>query len=94
VKNYECLFIIEPDAASERFDQVKTTIAQDIERFEGSVGEAEELGQRTLSYPIRHCHEGFYYLLNFSIDPVALQEIRARYTLNSDILRYLITARG
>jgi small subunit ribosomal protein S6 len=93
VKNYECLFIIEPDAASERFDQVKTAVAQDIERYQGAVGEADELGQRTLSYPIRHCREGFYYLVRFAIDPANLHEIRARYTLNNDVLRFLITAR-
>jgi ribosomal protein S6 len=93
VKKYECLFIIEPDAASARFDQVKTAITQDIERYQGIVGEAEERGQQSLSYPIRHCHEGFYYLLQFEIDPPNLQEIRSRYTLNSDILRFLFTAR-
>ncbi len=94
MKTYEGLFIIEPDAASERFDQVKTTLAQDIERYKGSVIKAEELGQSTLSYPIKHCTEGFYYLLEFSVDPSALTEIRNRYRLNSDVLRCLITARG
>jgi len=91
VKKYECLFIIEPDAASERFDQVKTSIAQDIERYNGTVESVEEVGQRLLSYPIRHCTEGFYYLVRFDLAPESLGELRSRYQLNSDILRFLVS---
>ena len=91
MKKYEVLFIIEPDAASERFDQVKNDISNDIERLKGVVDESEELGQRKLSYPIRHYREGFYYMMRFSIEPQAINEIRGRYELNSDILRFLIT---
>ena len=91
MKKYEGLFIIEPDAASERFDQVKNGIAQDVERFKGVVDGTEELGQRALSYPIRHYREGFYYLVEFSAEPGAIDEIRGRYRLNGDILRFLIT---
>ena len=93
MKTYEALFIIEPDAASERFDQVKTALAQDIERYKGVINRTEELGQRVLSYPINHCTEGFYYLMDFSVAPALVTDIRARYRLNTDVLRYLVTAR-
>lgn len=91
MKKYECLFIIEPDAASERFDQVKSSIAQDIERFNGSLDSVEEMGQRILSYPIRHATEGFYYLVTFSLDPASINDVRNRYRLNNDILRFLVS---
>ncbi|MCX7848339.1 MAG: 30S ribosomal protein S6 [bacterium] len=91
MKNYECLFIINPDAASERFDHVKTAIRSDIERYHGVIEKTEELGQRTLAYPINRCEEGFYYLLQFRVDPRAIGEIRTRYRHNQDILRFLIT---
>ena len=92
MKKYEALFIIEPDAASERFDQVKNNIGSDIERVKGVVDECNELGQRKLSYSIRHSNEGFYYLVKFSVEAEVINEIRGRYELNSDILRFLITA--
>jgi small subunit ribosomal protein S6 len=91
VKKYECLFIINPDAASERFDQVKTAIRQDIERYQGVIEKIDELGQKTLSYAIKRCTEGFYYLVHFAVDPRAITEIRSRYRLNPDILRFLVT---
>jgi len=91
VKKYECLFIINPDAASARFDQVKNAIRQDIERHHGAIEKAEELGQRVLSYSIKHCTEGFYFLVQFAVEPKAIADLRARYRLNADILRFLLT---
>ncbi len=92
MKKYEALFIIEPDAASERFDKVKNEISENIERVEGIVGESEELGQRELCYDIRHNKEGFYYLVKFTAKPGSINEVRDRYELNKDILRFLISS--
>jgi len=92
VKKYEALFIIEPDAASEKFDQVKKEINSNVERVQGVVDECEELGQKQLCYEIRHHKEGFYYLVKFSCEPNVINEVRDRYELSKDILRFLITA--
>ena len=92
-RNYEGLFIIEPDAASARFDQVKTALAQDLERYKGAITRTKELGQRQLSYPIGPCSEGFYYLLEFAADSGVINDIRGRYRLNNDVLRFMITVR-
>jgi len=92
VKKYEALFIIEPDAASERFDKVKNEITDNIERVQGVVSECEELGQRELCYAIRHHKEGFYYLVKFTIEPNEINKVRDRYELSKDILRFLITS--
>ena len=92
MRKYECLFIVDPEAASARFDQVKTAIRQDIERFHGLLDKTEELGQRVLGYAVRHCREGFYYLVQFSVEPQAIMEIKARYRLNPDIVRFLVLA--
>ena len=92
MKKYEALFIIEPDAASERFDKVKNEISDNIERVKGVVDECEELGQRQLCYDIHHHKEGFYYLVKFTVEPNVINEVRDRYELSKDILRFLISS--
>lgn len=92
MNKYECLFIINPDAASERFAQVTAAIAQDIERFGGQVEKTEEIGQKVLCYPIAHCNEGFYYQVNIALPGSAISDLKRRCTLNADVLRYLILA--
>jgi len=91
VKKYEALFIIDPNAASERFDNVKNTISQDLERFNGIVGETKELGVKELCYPIKRFTEGFYFLVEFTIEPKEITEIRSRFKLNADIIRFLVS---
>jgi ribosomal protein S6 len=86
------LFIINPDAASERFAQVTETIEKDVQRFGGTIEKAEELGQKVLCYPIAHCNEGFYYLINFAMPPACISDFKRRCVLNADVLRYLIQA--
>ncbi|MBO7543080.1 30S ribosomal protein S6 [bacterium] len=90
MNKYECLFIINPDAASERFAAVAATIAKDVERFGGTIEKTEEIGQKVLCYPIAHCNEGFYYQINFSMPPAAVSDFKRRCVLNADVLRYLI----
>ncbi len=91
MKTYEGLFIIEPNAASERFDHVQTTLAQEIEQRGGTITTSEELGQRSLCYPIKKKTEGFYHLITFMIDAKALNEVRERLHKMPDILRFLVT---
>ena len=92
MKKYEALFIIEPNAASERFDQVKNSIFQILEKNNGAVTETKELGVKTLSYTIKRFNEGFYFLVEFTIEPKEILEIRSKFKLNSDIIRFLISA--
>lgn len=91
MKTYEGLFIIEPNAASERFDHVQTAIAQEIEQRGGTITATEELGQRSLCYAIKKRTEGFYYLLTFTIEAKVINEMRERFHRNTDILRFLVT---
>ena len=90
MNKYECLFIINPDAASERFAQVTAGIAQEVERLGGKVEKTEEIGQKVLCYPIAHNNEGFYYQVNFELPPTAVSDLKRRFTLNADVLRYLV----
>ena len=47
--------------------------------------------RKKLFFPIRKYTEGVYYLLDFSLNPLAIKDIRHAYKLNENILRVLIT---
>ena len=92
MKKYESLFIIAPESAGARLEQVKNDIAKEIERGNGTIDSVNELGLKTMSYAIKGNHEGFYYEVFFTTETSAIQEMRNRINLNQDILRYLIVA--
>lgn len=91
MKTYEGLFIIESNAASERFNHVQTTLADAITQHGGTVLSSQEMGQQSLCYPIKKQTDGFYYLMTFSLDPAHINAVRQQMFMVSDVLRFLIT---
>jgi small subunit ribosomal protein S6 len=91
MNNYEAMFIIKPDLsqpdAKKATDQINEIIAKNNGKV---IDQAVWAEKRSLTFPIRKYKEGLYYLLNFSLLPAQLKEIRQAYKLNENILRVLI----
>jgi len=92
MNKYEAMFIVKPDlseeAKKELFNQIHEAVVKNNGQVSGGSVWAEK---RKLYFTIKKCREGLYYLLNFSIAPQAIKEIRQAYKLNENILRVLIT---
>lgn len=94
MNKYEAMFIIKPDLSEEQRKNLFSQINEAVSKNNGSVTSASVWSEkRKLYFPIKKYQEGFYYLVNFSLPPFAIKEIRHAYKLNEDILRVLITAR-
>ncbi len=84
------MYILRPDIDEERY-------AQEVGRFEelvrqegGEVGEIEERGKRPLAYEIEHYDQGYYVLMNFTLEPDRLPRVDERFKLNEAVLRHQI----
>jgi small subunit ribosomal protein S6 len=89
---YEAMFIVKPDLPEEEkktlFNQLHDTVA----KHNGKVSAGSVWSERKkLFFPIKKYREGVYYLLNFSLNPLSVKDIRQAYALNENILRVLIT---
>lgn len=92
MNKYEAMFIVKPDLSEEQrkglFAQISDAVAKNNGKvIDGSVWSEK----RKLFFPLKKYREGVYYLMNFSLDPLMVQEIRHAYKLNENILRVLIT---
>lgn len=92
MNKYEAMIIIKPDLSEEErkvlFNQVNDAIAKN----DGKVTQANVWSERRkLFFPLKKCHEGVYYLVNFTALPRSITQIRHTYKLNENILRILIT---
>lgn len=92
MKKYEAMFIIKPDLSEEErknlFNQINDAVAKNNGKVSSGAVWAE---RRKLYFPLKRHREGLYYLLSFSIAPLAIKEISQAYKLNENILRVLIT---
>lgn len=91
MNKYEAMFIVKPDLSEEDRKVLFQQINDAVTKNKGTVTQGAVWSEkRKLYFPIKKCIEGVYYLLNFSVNPLAVKEIRHAYKLNENILRVLI----
>lgn len=92
MKEYEVLFIIDPDK-EKSLKEITGSITASITKNRGKINKEENWGRQKLAYTIKKKSEGIYYKLSFSIEPSEISRLNNSYNLNADILRAMITAR-
>ncbi|MBI4981749.1 MAG: 30S ribosomal protein S6 [Candidatus Omnitrophica bacterium] len=92
MNKYEAMFIIKPDLSEEERKTLFGQINDAVVKHSGVVAQAAVWAERRkLFFPLKKQHEGLYYLMNFTLPPLAIKDIRHAYRLNENILRVLIT---
>lgn len=92
MNKYEAMFIVKPDLSDDQKKTLFNQISDALVKNQGSVSQANVWSERRkLTFSIKRYNEGIYYLVNFSIGPLAIKEIRNAYKLNENILRVLVT---
>lgn len=92
MNKYEAMFIIKPDLTEEERTTLFNQIGESVSKNKGKISQAAVWAEKKkLYFTIKKSHEGLYYLMNFELPPLAIQDIRHIYNLNENILRVLIT---
>ena len=86
---YEGMFIVHP-GEGDSGDAVIEDIQAEIKKQKGNICALQSMGKRALAYPIKNKKDGYYYLMNFEVDPLAIQKMREKFRINENILRELI----
>ena len=75
MNHYEIVFVVDPqlDKESKLFEKC----LEKIKSINGITHRSEDVGLRTLAYPIDDKNTGHYFLLNFECDPKNLKEIES-----------------
>jgi len=92
MSKYEAMFIMKPDLSEEERKALFNQINEIVNKNQGNVTQGSVWAERRkFFFPLKKCHEGLYYLLNFSISPLAVKEMQNAFNLNENILRVLIS---
>ncbi|MGQ9601330.1 MAG: 30S ribosomal protein S6 [Candidatus Bipolaricaulia bacterium] len=84
------MYILRPDIDEERYAQEVDRCEELVRQEGGEVGEIEERGKRSLAYEIKHYDQGYYVLMNFTLEPDRLPRVDERFKLNEAVLRHQI----
>ncbi len=89
MRDYEVLFILDPDLDEEQkenlIEAVKSVINSD-----GEAGEVNVWGDRKLAYNINKKSTGYYVVLPFKANPELPKELDRRLRINENVMRHII----
>ena len=91
MREYELMFIVQPDLEENAFNDVIERIKGWIKEGGGNVSKVDLWGRRKLAYPIRKQIEGQYVLFQISMPPSFTIELERNLRLLEPIMRFLIT---
>ena len=87
---YEVMFIVKTTLDENTVKATAESLKSVITAMNGKVAHTNELGQRTLAYPINKEVNGFYYVLTVEASNEAIAELDRKARLNENIIRHQI----
>ena len=93
MRNYEAMFIFHPELAEEKLEESIKVVAGIIKDKTSGELQTENLGKKTMAYPIKKVNEGFYVNYVFNAPPAAISKIKEDLKHSEEILRFIIFAK-
>jgi small subunit ribosomal protein S6 len=81
-----CVFRTEDDV----FTRGKDVVREELVKLDGKVLKEEDMGQRSLAYPINNANQAHYYYFVVDMDPDKAHQIEQALKLKTELLRFLM----
>ncbi len=86
---YEGMYILNASLSEEAMKKSLSRITDLIEQYDGEIHKIHKWGRKKLAYDIDGHKQGHYYVLYFSVVPIAIGQMWKEYHLNEDLLRFI-----
>ena len=90
-KHYELTYIISTAVPENEHEQIKNEIIALLEKNSAHITDRQSLGKKKLAYLINKVRHGYYEVVEFDVEPVAISKINEQLKLNNNVLRFLLT---
>ncbi|HYR41709.1 MAG TPA: 30S ribosomal protein S6 [Terriglobia bacterium] len=89
MRNYEIMFIVNPNAAEEEIDKINAQLESIITSGGGTVEKIEKMGKRRLAYEVDKHREGYYVLFVTTANGDIVKECERRLRVIDAVIKYL-----
>src|ERR1700747_1360574 len=89
MRNYEIMFIVNPNAAEEEIDKINGQIETIITSGGGKIEKLKKMGKRRLAYEVDKQREGHYVLFVISANGDIVRECERRLRVMDPVIKYL-----
>jgi len=89
MRNYEIMFIVNPNAAEEEIDKINAQLESIITSGGGKVEKIEKMGKRRLAYDVDKFREGSYVLFAIGANGDIIKEVERRLRVMDAVIKYI-----
>jgi small subunit ribosomal protein S6 len=89
MRNYEIMFIVNPNASEEEIDKINGQIETIITSGGGKIEKLEKMGKRRLAYEVDKQREGHYVLFVISANGDIVRECERRLRVMDAVIKYI-----
>jgi len=89
MRNYEIMYIVNPNATDEEVDKINGQIEHIITAGGGKIEKLEKMGKRRLAYEVDKHREGHYVLFVFSANGDIVKECERRLRVMDAVIKYI-----
>ena len=89
MRNYEIMFIVNPNTAEEEIDKINGQIENVITSGGGKIEKLEKMGKRRLAYEVDRQREGFYVLFVMVANGDIIKECERRLRVIDAVIKYI-----
>lgn len=88
---YEVIFILKPDLPEEEIEQVVELVKNTITSDGGTIDKVDQWGKRKLAYRVQRYSEGYYVLVQYSLEGKAAvaKEVERRLRVSDPVIKFL-----
>ena len=89
VRKYELVVIVDAKLTNEVKEIIRKEVTDEINKRDGKVINSQVwLEKQKLTFPIKKCSEGTYYIINFEGASDIIENVKSHLKLNEQILRF------
>ena len=89
MRNYEIMFIVNPNATEEEIDKINAQIESIITSGGGTIDKIEKMGKRRLAYEVDKQREGYYVLFAIVANGDIIKECERRLRVMDAVIKYI-----
>ena len=89
MRNYEIMFIVNPNAPEEEIDKINGQIETVVTSGGGKVEKLEKMGKRRLAYEVDKQREGYYVLFVMTANGDIIKECERRLRVIDAVIKYI-----
>ena len=88
MRTYEAMCVLRVE--EEVFQRGKDAVREELKKLEANILKEEDMGQKTLAYPIQNLHQAHYFYFVVEMDPEKAHQVEQTVKLFDELLRFMM----